>query len=196
MQARIDAVLCCAAQQGDRRAASELVERFDPVIRWLIRQGNLNVSGGTRDDLIQEGRIGVLKAIRDWRQDGGANFNGFARLCITRQLWTAVKLGNRDKHRALNESLRETVTAEGERLSVTDFVGDGRADVHGLAVAREQLSTLASGIRALSPIERDSLLGVADGDSYETISERTGADLKRIDNAVQRARRKLLKDAA
>lgn len=163
---------------------AELLARLRPLAYALCR--DVSWPGATRDDVRQEAMIGALTGIRTWRPDGSASLPSLVRLAVRRQLWTAIKTANRDKHRPLNESVRSEVTDEGTRLELLDLVDDQRADVHRNAAGRETLAQVVACIHGMTEVEQTAVLGVAAGVPYRQL----GAP-KAIDNALQRARRKI-----
>ena len=160
------------------------LEDFRPLAYRIATEFFL--PGADDDDVRQEAMIGAWKGLRDYRESAGLSLRNFVALCIRRQLATAVKTARRQKHDALTFAVRRLENAEGEVAEVVDLIEDPRADVVDLLAYREALEHMAA-VR-LSPIERHALLGIADGYSYAEL----GADFKRLDNAVQRARRKLV----
>lgn len=162
----------------------DLVREYGGMV-WRIASRYF-LAGGEREDLVQEGLVGLTKAIRDYQPELGS-FPTFAHLCIERQIITAVKTGDRAKHRPLTGALREALSDDGSVLPILELVIDPLTDTPTLAEQRAELARLAEAMRTLSPLERRSILGVANGLSYAQI----GGNPKSIDNAVQRARLKL-----
>lgn len=142
--------------------------------------------GGERQDIEQEALIGLWIAARKWDPEGGASFRTFAELVIRRRLGAIVKAALREKHRPLNDSVRCYVTDEGEEVAIIDVLPGG-LDPLEVVVLREKLVRLGRVAGGLSPLEREALQRAADGVPYTA----GYAKDKRVDNAVQRARRKL-----
>jgi RNA polymerase sporulation-specific sigma factor len=150
--------------------------------------------GSTRDDVRQEALLGVLYAVRTWRPDGGLSLKGLIALAVRRQLWTAIKAAHREKHEALNSSLRFAFDDADELVSIAETIPDLNADVHRALMADWILDEIKQRVARMSDLEQRSLLGVALGVPYSQIDQ----DEKRVDNALQRARKKLadLQEAA
>lgn len=157
------------------------------LVRWIAAQYFL--PGGDHDDLVQEGMIGAFKAVRDYDPTVGMNFNSFARLCIERNVITAVKTATRQKHQTLTHAQR-VVASNNESIAdddAFDVIPDPRdGDPLTVLIQREQLAELAGGIMRLSPLERAATLRFAGGESYSDMADL--GDTKRVDNALQRAR--------
>lgn len=154
-------------------ATEYLIGRYRPLVELKAR--HFYVVGADRDDVVQEGMIGLFEAIRDYREER-ARFRSFAELCVTRQILSAVKAGRRHKYELTNESLTLLTDAAPD-------VGQGG----GVPVS----SLLEAAVRTLSERERAVLEGFLDGRSYREMSDALGCSTKTIDNALQRARRKL-----
>jgi RNA polymerase sporulation-specific sigma factor len=154
------------------------------------------LAGGDADDLIQEGLVGLYKAIRDFRTDRESSFRNFAELCITRQIITAVKTATRNKHSPLNQyvSFSSSATAAGDGEPTLDEVIPG-SPVHdpvNQVISSEELRALVACIStALSELESRVLALYLDGHSYEEVGRRLGCDCKTVDNALQRVKRKV-----
>jgi len=151
------------------------------------------LAGAEQDDVVQEGMIGLYKAIRDYQDGKQAQFRSFAELCVTRQIISAVKSATRHKHSALNDylSLQRGIGEDGEGC-----LGDIIADEHGtdpeqMLLDREIANCLAGeATEDLSDLEHEVLQGYLDGRSYDLMAARLGRSLKAVDNALQRAKRK------
>ena len=189
-----DGFLIALAKQGDRNAYDRLVRRYHGFVR--LKASSYFLAGGDSDDLIQEGLVGLYKAIRDFRTDRESSFRNFAELCITRQIITAVKTATRNKHTPLNQYVSFSSTPAGVRRRRADARPDAaRPDgprpgqpgdlLRGAALARGCLST------ALSELESRVLSLYLDGYSYEQVGERLSCDTKTVDNALQRVKRKV-----
>lgn len=171
------------AASGDRSAQEALLLRYNYMVRACARP--LFLAGGDSEDLIQEGFLGLLDAIREFKGDKDASFATFARVCIRNRLRSAVRTANRDKHVPLNSS----VAWEGDEVAAELAAPPSPEE---MLIAREEHNEGLERIRqSLSPLERKILDRYLDGLSYEEIAQATGRDVKSVDNAVQRIRRKL-----
>lgn len=149
--------------------------------------------GGDTDDLIQEGMIGLFKAIRDYRADRESSFFHFAELCITRQLYSAVEASNRKKHAPLNSyvSLYSKTDEEGKSLAET-LPTDGMDDPEEMVIEQENIELFWENVRKrLSPLERKVLDDYLTGLNYRQIAEQLGKSPKVIDNALSRIKSKI-----
>lgn len=190
-----DVDLVANAQAGDPRAFDALVDRYRRFVR--ARSRGYFMMGGDRDDLEQEALIGFFKSVRDFNPDMAASFRSFAELCINRQLITAIKTANRKKHVPLNDSISISASrtdSDGEDRNDEDLLVsvDHDADPLHQLVAREDLAgTHAALADNLSPLEVDVLTQYVSGASYEVIAEQVGRQVKAVDNALQRVKRKM-----
>jgi len=189
-----DGFLIALAKQGDRTAYDRLVRRYHGFVR--LKASSYFLAGGDSDDLIQEGLVGLYKAIRDYRTDRESSFRNFAELCITRQIITAVKTATRNKHTPLNQyvSFSSTPTASGEDVPTLDqtIAGPSVNDPVNRVISSEELRSLVDCLStALSELESRVLSLYLDGCSYEQVGERLGCDTKTVDNALQRVKRKV-----
>jgi RNA polymerase sporulation-specific sigma factor len=189
-----DAFLIALAKQGDRVAYDRLVKRYHGFVR--LKASSYFLAGGDADDLIQEGMVGLYKAIRDFRSDRESSFRNFAELCITRQIITAVKTATRNKHTPLNQyvsfSSSATASAEGEPTLDEVIPGSPVHDPVNQVISSEELRALVACIStALSELESRVLALYLDGYSYEEVGRRIGCDCKTVDNALQRVKRKV-----
>lgn len=185
-----DEQLLVRAQDGNPFARTALLARYELAVKAIAAEFFL--PGGTRDDLRQEARIGLLSAIRDYRPGEGTTFKSFAGLCITRQVLTAVKTATRIKHRLLNDSARIGVSESGEAIEIVDLLpSDLCLDPYLIVVAKEQLADLIARMPKLTPLERRSILGLANGLTYSEVADLIGVTEKSVDNARVRAHLKL-----
>jgi RNA polymerase sporulation-specific sigma factor len=189
-----DGFLIALAKQGDPTACHRLVRRYYGFVR--LKASSYFLAGGDADDLIQEGLIGLFKAIRDYRTDRESSFRNFAELCITRQIITAVKTATRNKHTPLNRyvSFSSTPAASGDDVPTLDQMIAGPAvhDPVNQVVSSEELRSLVACLStALSELESRVLSLYLDGYSYEQVGERLACDTKTVDNALQRVKRKV-----
>ncbi|CAM3479315.1 RNA polymerase sporulation sigma factor SigH [Hydrogenibacillus schlegelii] len=192
-EALSDEELVARIHAGDRKATDRLIERYRGFVRAKARPYFL--VGADRDDIVQEGMIGLYKAIRDYRPDRATSFRSFADLCITRQMLSAVKMATRQKHIPLNSSIsldRPVRDEEAER-TLLDVLGDGgHLDPARLLIRREDVAALEEKMsEILSDLEKRVLMLYLDGRSYEEIAADLGRHIKSIDNALQRVKRKL-----
>ena len=189
-----DFSLVCAAQAGDQNASCELVRRYRGLIRYKARAYYL--VGADRDDIIQEGMIGLFKAMRDYDPTRQASFHSFAELCVTRQIITAVKSATRRKHSPLNSyvSLSRSTSMEedGERLLSDILAAKEICDPAEIVVSAWETNFIRSGMAdSLSMFEAHVLKLYTIGNSYQEIADRLGRHTKAVDNALQRVKRKL-----
>ncbi len=183
-----------AAQQGDQSASCELIKRYRGLIRCKARSYYLN--GADRDDIIQEGMIGLFKAIRDYDPSRQASFHSFAELCVTRQIITAVKSSTRRKHSPLNGyvslSKSTSVDEDGERLLSDILAAKEVCDPADIVIGAWETDFIRTGVvEALSQFETDVLRLYTDGKSYQEIADQLGRHTKAVDNALQRVKRKM-----
>jgi RNA polymerase sporulation-specific sigma factor len=189
-----DRYLIALAKQGKRDAYDKIVRRYYGFVR--LKASSYFLIGGDSEDLIQEGLVGLYKAVRDYRTDRESSFRNFAELCITRQIITAVKTATRNKHTPLNQyvSFSQTPAAAGDLEPTLAEVLPG-PDVHdpvNQVISSEELHSLVACLSSvLSELESSVLSLYLDGHSYEAIAERLDCDTKTVDNALQRVKRKV-----
>jgi RNA polymerase sporulation-specific sigma factor len=189
-----DSYLIALAKQGDPTSYDRLVRRYYGFVR--LKASSYFLAGGDGDDLIQEGLVGLYKAIRDYRTDRESSFRNFAELCITRQIITAVKTATRNKHAPLNQyvsfSSSPAAIEDGEPTLDEVLPGPPVHDPVNQVISSEELRALVACLStALSELESRVLALYLDGRSYEEIGERIGCDTKTVDNALQRVKRKV-----
>jgi RNA polymerase sporulation-specific sigma factor len=190
-----DNYLIALAKQGRPDAYDKIVRRYYGFVR--LKASSYFLIGGDADDLIQEGLVGLYKAVRDFRTDRESSFRNFAELCITRQIITAVKTSTRNKHTPLNEyvSFSQTPTASGGDGDPTldeMLPGPTVHDPVNQVISSEELHSLVGCLSSvLSELESSVLSLYLDGHSYEAVSERLDCDTKTVDNALQRVKRKV-----
>jgi len=193
LQDMADAALVVRAQDGDELATGELVARYRGAVR--ARASNYYLVGGDREDLCQEGFIGLYKAIRDFDPGNGASFAAFADLCITRQMLTAIKMATRLKHAPLNSYVsfeRPDDTDPGQTVADVIAIVEAESDPLESLVADDDVRQLMAVVdEVLSGLEARVLRLYIDGRSYQEIAELLGREAKSIDNALQRIKRKL-----
>src|SRR5487761_1648708 len=189
-----DLQIVLRARNGDSVAMDALIRRYTGFVR--LKASSYFLAGGDSDDLIQEGLIGLYKAIRDFRSDRESSVRNFAELCITRQIITAVKTATRNKHSPLNQyvSFSSTPAVSGEDVPTLDqtIAGPSVNDPVNRVISSEELRSLVGCLStALSELESRVLSLYLDGCSYEQVGERLGCDTKTVDNALQRVKRKV-----
>ena len=189
--------LISAAKRGDRLAEAQLLDLYEPMVRRIA--GSLYLPGGEREDLAQEARVGILGAIRAWDPSRSVPFRCFAWLCALREANTAVSAARAAKHQPLNHarSLHRPLGEEGAPLEET-LVATGRPDDDPVAktLGREKLHGILDGTRALSELERGALAMSANDRSHRDSARALGVGERAVNNALQRARRKLVSSAA
>ena len=189
-----DHYLIALAKQGRKDAYDRIVKRYHGFVR--LKASSYFLIGGDSDDLIQEGLVGLYKAIRDFRTDRESSFRNFAELCITRQIITAVKTSTRNKHTPLNGYVSFSATPAGasESEPTLDEVLPGSTtwDPVNQVISSEELRSLVACLSTvLSELESRVLALYLDGYSYEQVGDRIGCDCKTVDNALQRVKRKV-----
>ena len=190
-----DLRLVLRARNGDDVALDALVRRYTGFVR--LKASSYFLAGGESDDLIQEGLIGLYKAVRDFRTDKETSFRSFAELCITRQIITAIKTATRFKHAPLNTYVSFSHTPAGQDDSdctLGDALpGPGVDDPVVCVISTEELQSLVFCLGSgLSSLEAQALTLYLEGLTYEEMGEGLGCDTKTIDNALQRVKRKVL----
>ena len=185
--------LILRARAGDDAAVNELLDRYRVLARTKARSYFL--VGSDRDDVVQEGMIGLYKAIRDFQPDKGASFRTFAELCVTRQIVTAVKGATRMKHGPLSGSvsLDAPVGGDDDAFSLGDLIpACASTDPAAVAVSAEELRALQRHFdEVLSDLEQQVLRHHVEGKSYEQIAAMLQRHVKSVDNALQRIKKKL-----
>ena len=181
--------------QGDSEAEEYLLNKYKNFVRAKARSYFL--IGADHEDIVQEGMIGLYKAIRDFKPEKLSSFRAFAELCITRQIITAIKTATRQKHIPLNSyvSLNKPLYDEESDRTLLDVIMEGRiSDPEELIINRENLGNIHNKINeVLSSLEQEVLQAYLDGKSYQEIADALGRHVKSIDNALQRVKRKLEK---
>ncbi|MBD8027236.1 RNA polymerase sporulation sigma factor SigH [Ureibacillus sp. 179-F W5.1 NHS] len=179
--------------QGNTEALDYLITKYRMFVKAKARSYFL--IGADKEDIIQEGMIGLYKAIRDFKGDKLSSFRAFAELCITRQIITAIKTATRQKHIPLNSyvSLDKPIYDEESDRTLMDIITSSESDdPEHLMINREEYSHLEEKIgEILSELEQQVLSLYLDGQSYFEISEELNRHVKSIDNALQRVKRKL-----
>nr|WP_275444834.1 RNA polymerase sporulation sigma factor SigH [Paenibacillus sp. ACRRX] len=188
-----DEQLVDAVREGDGDALEYLINKYRNFVRAKARSYFL--IGADREDIVQEGMIGLYKSIRDFKGDKLASFKAFAELCITRQIITAIKTATRQKHIPLNSyvSLDKPIYDEDSDRTLLDVIGGSRvSDPEELIINQEEFVGLEDKMsEILSDLERKVLMLYLDGRSYQEIAVDLDRHVKSIDNALQRVKRKL-----
>jgi RNA polymerase sporulation-specific sigma factor len=181
------------AKKGDVAAQEYLINKYKNFVRAKARSYFL--IGADREDIIQEGMIGLYKAIRDFREDRLSSFRAFAELCITRQIITAIKTATRQKHIPLNSyvSLNKPIFDEDSDRTLLDVIsGTKITDPEELIISREEFDDIEEKMgEILSSLEWEVLMAYLEGKSYQEIAVDLQRHVKSIDNALQRVKRKL-----
>jgi RNA polymerase sporulation-specific sigma factor len=191
-----DLQLVLRARNGDGVALDVLIRRYTGFVR--LKASSYFLAGGDSEDLIQEGLIGLYKAVRDFRADKETSFRSFAELCVTRQIITAIKTATRFKHTPLNTYVSFSHTPAGQESDSECTLGDALPgpsvdDPSVCVISTEELQSLVFTLgTGLSELESEALRLYLEGSSYEEMAELLGCDTKTIDNALQRVKRKIL----
>ncbi|OPY59363.1 MAG: RNA polymerase sigma-H factor [Pelotomaculum sp. PtaU1.Bin065] len=192
-QLSVDEEVVEFAREGDDDALEFLINKYKNFVRAKARSYFL--IGADREDIIQEGMIGLYKAIRDFRADKLSSFRAFAELCITRQIITAIKTATRQKHIPLNSyvSLNKPIYDEDSDRTLLDIISGSKiADPEELIVSKEEFDNIEEKMgEILSSLEWKVLMSYLEGKSYQEIAEDLKRHVKSIDNALQRVKRKL-----
>ncbi len=191
---RTDDELVLASRHGDDAALAELLTKYRAFAR--VKARSYFLVGADREDIVQEGMIGLYKAIRDFNPDMQSSFRAFAELCVTRQIITAIKTATRQKHGPLNNyvSFNRPVGSDddGERVLADVLPTVAISDPADLVISAERIRALQAHFdEVLSDLETEVLRLYVEGKSYQEIAERLQRHVKSIDNALQRIKRKL-----
>ena len=190
-----DEQVVALAQEADGAALEYLLNKYKNFVRTKARSYFL--IGADHEDIVQEGMIGLYKAIRDYRAEKLSSFRAFAELCITRQIITAIKTATRQKHIPLNNyiSLNKPIYEEDSDRTLLDIITEeGVSNPEEMLIDREDLSLIEGRIgQMLSDLEKDVLVRYMEGKSYVEIAGEMNRHVKSIDNALQRIKRKLMK---
>ena len=183
------------AQETDGPALEYLLNKYKNFVRTKARSYFL--IGADHEDIVQEGMIGLYKAIRDYKAERLSSFRAFAELCVTRQIITAIKTATRQKHIPLNSyiSLNKPIYEEDSDRTLLDVITEeGMSNPEEMIIDREDLSVIEGKIgQMLSDLEKEVLVRYMEGKSYLEIAYEMHRHVKSIDNALQRIKRKLLK---
>lgn len=190
-----DEELVVLAQQGDDRALDYLLDKYRVFV--LNKSLSYYIAGADRDDIIQEGMIGLFKAVRDFSGSRGVSFRTFADVCVTRQILTAVKNASRQKHAPLNfyVSLNKPVSDDDDGSTLGDILGQAEnSNPEEILISKEKADILGSEMnRILSQFELLVLSLYLQGHSYASIGKLIGKEPKSVDNALQRIKKKFEK---
>jgi RNA polymerase sporulation-specific sigma factor len=190
-----DNELVARVRGGDERCVEVLLSRYRNFARSKARSYFL--AGSDKEDVVQEGMIGLFKAIRDFDLEQDTPFRAFAELCISRQILTAIKTANRQKHQPLNSSISLDAPAysgdsDSDRSIGDHLVASEITDPVELVISAEEIEAIRNNMsETLTELEGDVLRLYMDGKSYEEIAGALGNHVKSIDNALQRIKRKL-----
>ncbi len=188
-----DEIVVEMAKDGDDAALEYLINKYKNFVRAKARSYFL--IGADREDIIQEGMIGLYKAIRDFRCDKLSSFRAFAELCITRQIITAIKTATRQKHIPLNSyiSLNKPIYDEDSDRTLLDVISGSKiSDPEELIISREEFDDIEEKMgEILSSLEWKVLMFYLEGKSYQEMASDLKRHVKSIDNALQRVKRKL-----
>ena len=183
------------AQSGDGAALEHLLNKYKNFVRSKARSYFL--IGADHEDIVQEGMIGLYKAIRDFKEEKLSSFRAFAELCITRQIITAIKTATRQKHIPLNSyvSLNKPIYDDESDRTLLDVITEGWvSNPEDMLINQEDIGAIEGRIgEMLSSLEKQALARYLEGKSYQEISDEMGRHVKSIDNALQRVKRKLQK---
>ncbi len=195
---RGDEDLVAIAKGGDPMAMEFLLNKYKNFVR--IKAKSYFLIGADREDIIQEGMIGLYKAVRDFKADKLSSFRAFAELCITRQIITAIKTATRQKHIPLNQyvSLNKPIYDEDSERTLLDVMASPKtSDPEDLVITQEVSDDIRQRIRQnLSDLESQVLESYLEGKSYQEMARDLGRHVKSIDNALQRVKRKIEKNLA
>ena len=190
-----DEQLLLQIKGGDGVALDQLINKYKNFVRAKAKTYFL--VGADKEDIVQEGMIGLFKAIRDFKDDKLVSFKSFAEICVTRQIITAIKTATRQKHMPLNSyvSLNKPVFEDdGERTLMETINHDTVSDPEMLFISKEELNRIEGKINEiLSPLELEVLHFYLQGKSYQQIAVILSKEVKSIDNALQRVKKKIEK---
>lgn len=195
LQQESDEEIVKLAKNGDEMATEYLINKYKNFVR--VKAKSYFLVGADREDIIQEGMIGLFKSIRDFRADKLSSFRAFAELCITRQIITAIKTATRQKHIPLNSyiSLNKPIYDEDSDRTMLDILsGTKITDPEEVFITHEMSDDLKEKIQEnLSELESRVLLSYLEGKSYQEMAKELSRHVKSIDNALQRVKRKIEK---
>ena len=176
---------------GDAEIADYIMEKYKPLVRK--KSNAMYLIGGETEDLIQEGMIGLFKAVRDFNLEKESSFFSFAELCITRQLYSALEASNRKKHIPLNTYISFSNQDDSDGLNLEQMLTDETASPEQMMIENETKEEFFQRLEEkLSPMEKKVLSMYLDGNTYTQIAELMNKAPKSIDNSLQRIRGKIL----
>ncbi len=188
-----DEELVLLAKKGNAKASNYLINKYYPYV--ISKSRTYFLIGGDKEDIIQEGLIGLYRAIKDYNPNKNTSFSTFANLCITRQIITAIKTATRGKHGPLNSyiSFNKIINNEDKEVSLLEtFINNDFENPETVFLEIEMINEINDKIKkTLSEFEKNVLELYREGFSYEEIAKKLKKDEKSIDNAIQRIRRKL-----
>lgn len=177
-------------RQGEEDITDYILEKYKPLVRK--RTNAMYLIGGENEDLIQEGMIGLFKAIRDYRSDRDSGFYHFAELCINRQLYTALEASNRKKHMPLNSYVSLSDQGEEDTILVSDEMMGKSQSPEQMVIEQELLDEFTRRLKAcLSSLENQVLSLYLEGENYIQIAGKLEKSPKSVDNTLQRIRQKI-----
>ncbi len=192
-EGKTDLELIRLSRENDSYAEETLLERYKNLVK--IKARTYYIIGADKDDLIQEGTIGLFKAIRDYKENNDSTFFSFADLCVTRQIMTAIKTANRQKHIPLNYSisLNRNIYDEEENTTYLELLSDGNlTNPETLFIGNEERENIEAKIlKSLSKLEKQVLIYHIKGLKYTEIARILGKEDKSVDNALQRIKKKV-----
>lgn len=194
LQNRSDNELVSFAQNGNLDAEEALMRKYKDTVK--IKANLYYMAGADEDDIMQEGMIGLMKAIRQYSPERAASFGTFASICITRQIISAIRSAGRDKHKALNTSisLSKPMERENEEMTLADTISFNNGETpEEMLIFKDILScTLHNGDNIFSDFEVNVLNEFLKGNDYNQIARKLGKNVKSVDNAMQRTKKKIL----
>jgi len=189
-----DSELVSMAQEGNLEAEESLIRKYKGIVK--TKANMYYMAGADEEDIVQEGMIGLFKAIRQYDSSKQAAFGTFAGICVTRQIISAIRTADRDKHRALNTSvsLNDPVEQDSESIRLEDTLRTDMAEnPETLLVMRDVVDyILNNGDNIFSDLEMQVLNEFLQGKDYDKIAGKLGKNIKSIDNAMQRVRKKII----
>lgn len=189
---KLDEEIVMYAKAGDNKAQEYLIFKYENFVKAKAKSYFL--IGADKEDIYQEGMIGLYKAIRDFNPEKSTSFKAFAEICVTRQIITAIKTATRQKHIPLNTyvSLNKPIYEEESERTLLDVLSGLKiSDPEELMISKEQMNFIEKKISGvLSDLEKDVLTSYLDGKSYQEIACDLERHAKSIDNALQRVKRK------
>ena len=192
---KLEEEIVIEAKNGSVRAQEYVISKYESFVK--AKSKSYFLIGADKEDIYQEGMIGLYKAIRDFNYEKSTTFKAFAELCITRQIITAIKTATRQKHIPLNTyiSLNKPVSEDDSERTLLDIISSMKiSDPEALIIGKEEKAQIEEAIaRVLSDLEMEVLQSYLDGKSYQEIACDLDRHAKSIDNALQRVKRKLEK---